>query len=190
MTIIKTVNSNNETIMRKGLSKEIIKRKTKADTFSGFLLSSIKKARDDKNWETAFFLEEIYKKFKEFNPNRANEIEIIEGWKGKDKPDIFKSFNEDFIIITHLKDKNGEIKKIRKEISKDKVNKIKNIVSKFKLNTKYKCYSFAEPLGFKDWKELWKERNIYFSDYYYPVKILESLGLIEYSGRGDITRLK
>jgi len=49
---------------------------------------------------------------------------------------------------------------------------------------------FAEKLGYKEWKDLWKERKQYFEKYYHPIKILEKLGIIKYSGRGEITRIK
>lgn len=178
-----------ETIEIRGLDKKIIKRNTKADTFSGFLLGSIKKSRNESNWETAFFLEALYKKYKEYSPEKLNKIEIIEGWKGKSGLEIYNGFDNDFIIVTHQKNKEGEVQKITKSVKKEDVNRILNIIKNLEINQKVKCYYFAEPLGFKDWKELWKERKKYFTLYYYPIKIIEALNLIKYSGRGEITRL-
>jgi len=64
-------------------------------------------------------------------------------------------------------------------------------IKKWKVGENHKCYDVAEVLGFKDWKEIWKNRtDVYFPLYYYPVKILEALKIIKYGGRGKITRLK
>jgi hypothetical protein len=183
--------SNNiEKIERKGIDKQILKKRSKSKTFGNWLIVKIKESRDNQNWEMAFLLQDIYKKYKEFSPEKINEIEIIEGWKGKDKPEIYRDFNEDFIIITHLKEKGGEVKKIKKVIKKENVNVIKEWLKIFKISESKKCYEVASFLGYKDWKELWKERKEYFSRYYYPIKILEKLEIIKYSGRGNITRIK
>jgi len=183
-----------EVIERQGLSSEIAKklaRTTKAGTYSGYLLSNIKKLKDAGNLDAALLTETYYNKFiKDFSPKKLNKIEIIDGWKGKGNLTIHYSFSNDFIIIEHIKDKDGEVKKVQKTIPKENVNLIRNIIKDFNLNEEHKCYEFAEPLGFDSWKDLWRERKIYFSRYYYPVKVLEALKLIKYGGRGQITRLK
>jgi len=46
----------------------------------------------------------------------------------------------------------------------------------------------AKKLGWALWKDLWRERKVYFKTYYYPLKILEKLKMIEYGARST-TRL-
>jgi len=94
-----------ETEQKKGLSSEIAKkisRKTKANTFSGYLLSCIKKLRDKGNLDAALLTETYYKKFmKDYHPKLVNNIQLV-GWKGKDEPEYYKDFTDDFILFIHL----------------------------------------------------------------------------------------
>ena len=183
-----------QTIERQGLNKEIVNkldRKTKANTFSGYLISGMKDARNRGNMETAKFLEAIYEKYKEYHPKKLNTVEIADGWKGKDRPEIYKTFENNFNIIMHQKDKDGEVKKIEKEIPKENVNRLWQFIQTWEIGETKKCYAFAETLGEDSWREVWKKRtDVYFPKYYYPLKVLEALGLIKYGGSGQITRLK
>ena len=119
-------------------------------------------------------------------------IDIIEGWQnGTDKLDIWKGITNDFLIESHAKSKeDGTVNTNRYEIKHEAVNKLLFYIKSWQVGESHKCYDFAEVLGFQTWKDLWRERKIYFSDYYFVVKILEKLGLIKYSGRGTITRFK
>jgi hypothetical protein len=60
--IIKKQSTNLERIEQQGLSSEIAKklsRKTKANTYSGFLLSCMKKLRDSGNLDAALLTETL-----------------------------------------------------------------------------------------------------------------------------------
>ncbi|MFW6233438.1 MAG: hypothetical protein ACOC3Z_02125, partial [Nanoarchaeota archaeon] len=105
----------------------------------------------------------------------------------KDKPKIYQNFNEDFTIIMHKKDKDGEIRKIEKIVPKNNVNKLLRWIETFNKGEEHSCHEVAKVLGFKKWKDLWRERKIYFDSYYYPIKVLEALDLINYSGNGKIS---
>ena len=192
--MIERYNKNYETIEREGLKTEVINklnRKTKANTFSGYLISAMKNARDEGNWELAKLLESMYEKYKEYHPKKLNTVEIKDGWKGKDRPEIYKTFENDFEIIMHQKDKDGEVKKIDKEITKENVNRLWQFIQDWEIGETRKCYDFAEVLGENSWREVWKKRtDVYFPLYYYPLKVLEALNLIKYGGSGKITRLK
>ena len=112
-------------------------------------------------------------------------------WKGKDQIDITKDFKNDFQVIEHRKDKlTGEVDEVTHEIPAINVNNIKNFILTWKVGESHKCYDFATYLKFDTWKDLWKERKVYFSKYYWPVKVLELLKIIEYGSRGKVTRLK
>lgn len=170
-----------------------IKRKSNSKTFRGYLSGCIAKAKIDKNEELKILFETILDKFNKFYPERiiATEITIIDGWKGKDFIDIYKGFDNDFRIKVHIKSKEtGEVSESIKEVKKEDLNRMVFVIKKLTINEPVKCYKIAEMLGY-DWKEVWKERTeIYFKSYYYPTKILEKLGVISYTGRGVITKLK
>jgi len=171
------------------LDKEILSKKSSSKSFKGWLIGKIKESTD---METRIFLQEIYKKYEEFNSKKeVITLEIIEGWKGKDSISIDKRFDNDFVIETHNKDKEtNEVTTSKHNIPKENVNNMLTFISYWKVGESHKCYEFAEMLGCTDWKEVWKERmTIYFPLYYYPLKILEKLGIIKYSGRGKITRI-
>lgn len=174
--------------------ENLIKRKTEAKTFKCWLIGSIRVAKEDKNEEMRVLLEEVLSKYNELNPKNTQsiiELEIISGWKGKDDINIYEGFENEFIIIEHRKDKEtGEVEQSTHTIPHENVNRILFHIKKFQIGEKRKCYDFANVLNFSTWKDLWKERKIYFAEYYYPIKILEKIGIIKYSGRGDITRLK
>lgn len=138
------------------------------------------------------YIWELLKFFNTCYPDKIikYEVRMIGGWKGKDTLSIY-GFKEDFILLEHRKDKDtGEIITIRHPIARENVNRLFFWIRQWKpLETK-NCYEFAPHLGYSDWKALWKERKEYFDKYYYPIKILESLKIIKYFGRGDIMRIK
>ena len=181
-----------EKIEKEKVDINLIKRKTNSKTFRGYLNGLIQKANNDKNHEIRVFLEEILRKFNKFYPQKIikSEIEIIDGWKGKDIPEIFEGFENDFIIKEHIKDKESKaVTTTTHHIPKENVNKLFFWIKQWKQGESHKCYDFASIIGEKDWKEVWKKRTeVYFPKYYYCVKILEALGIIKYSGRGLITK--
>lgn len=175
------------------INLDSLKRKSKSNTFRGYLNGCLQKAINDKNHELELLFREILEVFNRFYPQRIvkNEIEIVEGWKGEGHMEIYKGFTNDFIIKEHIKDK--ETSKVTESIhtvKKEDLNRIIYIIKNLPLNEPYKCYYFAEKLGYGSWKDLWKIRKDYFRFYYYCVKVCEALGIITYSGRGTITRIK
>lgn len=171
------------------LELDLLKKRGSSKTFAGWLIGKIK---ESDNLETRIFLQEIYKKYKEYTTKNAITIEIIDGWKGKDSIKIENRFDEDITILSHIKDKEtNEITTSKHIVTKENINNMLTFISYWEINESHSCYDFSDMLGCKDWKEVWKERtNIYFPKYYYPIKVLESLGLIKYSGKGKVTRVK
>lgn len=167
---------------------------TRAKNYKNWLTTQ--KARATKgilnNMEVEAILDFVLNKFNEFYPDKIirNEIRILNGWKGKGTIEIYNGFNDDFIIVEYIKDKhNGDIIERRIEIQKNVVNNMVRIIKGLPLNKPVTCYDIAYLLGYQDWKDLWKERKIYFMTYYYPIKILEALEVIKYGGKGKVTRL-
>jgi len=115
----------------------------------------------------------------------------VEGWKGQGTLEIYQDFTEDFQLIEHIKEKEtGKIYDKKTTVLKEDVNTMLKVIRELPINVKYKCYYIAKKLGYEEWKDLWADRKTYFKIYYYPIKVLESLNIIQYFGRGSIMRLK
>ncbi len=176
------------------LDLSILKKKTSANTFTGWIIGKVKQARNEGNHEVMHLLVNIYEKYMELEKRRLQpiiEVEIIEGWKGIDNIELFRGFENDFVIKSHTKNKEtGEVTTQTHQIEVGRVNTLFFWIKQWKLRETHRCYDFAEKLGYKEWKELWKERKQYFELYYFPIKCLEAMGIIKYGGRGEITRIK
>lgn len=172
----------------------LFRKKGNSKTFPGYCIQKMKEARDSNNQELVQLIQHFYQKYMEFEKEKSRpliEIEIVEGWKGTDRIEVIKGFENDFIIKSHIKDKEtGEVTSTTHQIRAEVVNKLFFWIKQWKVQETHKCYDFALYLGYSDWKELWKERKDYFEVYYYPIKVLEALGMIKYSGRGEVTKLK
>jgi hypothetical protein len=122
----------------------------------------------------------------------------IEGWKGKDKIQI-KEECEFYIVHEHRKDKEtGKVNTASHHIPKKNVNNLMNILANTEpKDDKYTYRDVVEQVIKEydlemdniDSSNGGRNRKIYFKLYYYPLKIMEWKGWIEYSGRGNI-RLK
>lgn len=133
---------------------------------------------------------EIDNRFTEYRPNKISRVEVL-GWKGKGNIDIYRNFKNDFEVVEYIKGKEtGEVKETHHQVLKEDFNRILGILRGLEPHTEYKCYYFAKKLGFSDWKALWKERHLYFKMYYFPIKVAEAMGIVAYSGRGTVVRLK
>ncbi|MFA6073954.1 MAG: hypothetical protein WC758_07605 [Candidatus Woesearchaeota archaeon] len=199
--------TGNEKISKEVKSKEIIsysepkldlsllRKQGNSKTYPGMMIQKMKEARAQSNLDVAMLIQYFYKEYIKFERIRnlpLIKIDIIDGWKGKDKINISIGFENDFLIETHNKDKEtGKISTSKHTIPRENVNRILFFINKWKIGESHECYDFATVIGERDWEEVWKKRmKVYFPCYYYPVKILEKLGVIKYSGRGTITRLK
>jgi hypothetical protein len=185
--IVKIENTSNTR-----LDLSLFRKKGNSKTYEGYLIQKMKESRNEGNLDVAELIQHFYKKYLEFKPKKENliKIEIIDGWKGSDIIDI-TYFEHDFLIETHNKDKeSGEVTTSKHLIQRGDVNRLLLFIRKWKINESHKCYDFANTLGEKDWKEVWKKRtDVYFPKYYFPIKILEKLRIIKYTGRGLITRI-
>lgn len=171
-------------------------RKTTAKNMRGWITGYISKYSKEKNSEMMLVFTEILNAYNYFEPENDSKKERIinitlEGWKGDGNIDIYKGFTNNFIIIEHIKDKETEdIKEIKHEVSNINLNKLLFIIKKWTMGESHSCYELANMLGF-EWKDLWANRvEDYFPKYYYPIKVLEKIGIISYSGNGKITRIK
>lgn len=184
------------------INSNLLKKKGTYKTCSGIMLSDMQRFRKDGNFEMAVYCQEKYNQIFEIEKKKSQpiiEIEILEGWKGIDNIEIFKGFENDFIIKEHQKDKEtGEVIESTHTIPYERVNTILFLIKQLKLGEKItyrklvpkiiKIYDLQ--IGLDAFNGGKNRAKYYFPLYYRPVKILEALNLIKYSGRGDITRIK
>lgn len=183
-----------ETYSEPKIDPNLFRKRSDAKTYKGWLIGMMKKTRDNGNLELCMVLQTCYNKYMDFaktNERTLIELEIIDGWKGQDLIQIHKGFNSNFLIKTHNKDKEtGKVTTSNHEIPYENVNKLLFFIKKWEIGEKHKCYEFTELLGEKTWEDvIGKRTKIYFPLYYFPIKILEKLKIIKYSGRGVITRI-
>ena len=171
-------------------------KKSTAQSKEGLLIGLIVKLRNDSRngisytpKELEIILTEHLERFK-IKPRKVEEIQIVSGWKGEGTPEIYMGVETNFRCKEYIKGKWGEEDKERIiEVEKEDLNKMLFIIANLEMGISYKCYYIAKKLGY-EWKELWKERAEYFKYYYYPIKVLEALKMILYTGRGTIERIK
>lgn len=146
-------------------------------------------SREDILW----MFEDLQRALKRFEKTTRNSVFMeIEGWKGKDVIEIYGGFKENFTIIEHRKNKEtGDSETSKHEVSNKDINRLLFWIKKWEIGEAHKYYDFADILGVDNWETVWKRRtDIYFKLYYYPLKVLEAIGIIGYSGRGLVTKIK
>jgi hypothetical protein len=155
--------------------------------FRTLLLSKVQQARKVGNKEIEIYTEELLRDYDIYHPTQQPlEIEIISGWKGVGDLTIYKDVTNDFVCVEHIKDKtSGNIEERRIEIPAENVNRMLKIIQNIKVGDKISCYQISKELGWDSWKDLWRERKVYFKTYYFVMKILEKLKIIEYGARSS-----
>ena len=114
----------------------------------------------------------------------------LESWKGKDKMKMYEEIDQ-WVIEQHRKERDSEeVATIRTTVPKQNVDYIIIRIGELEYEKEYVPSELSFIFFDMDWKELWKERNIYFKRYYYPLKICAYLGLIDYDSKGRVRRLK
>lgn len=124
----------------------------------------------------------------------------LEGWKGESG--ITVQEKDDFYeVIEYRKDKHsGEVQESRRLVRKSVVEETKKILLSgldVGKSLRYreivsliqKAYGL-EFVGLDAWNGGSNRAKYFFPIHYYPIKILEKKGIISYSGRGTITRLR
>ena len=191
-----------EEIVKKGMKPSEQKKKVRelrylqkesnAKNFENWVKTRIQLASLNEDKETEIILNSVLSKYREFKRDQKENVVIeVKGWKGKDAIEIYKGFTNNFTILEHRKDKEtGEVETATHEVSNEDVNRLLFFIKKWEIGETRKCYDFAEALGLPNWQEIWRKRTkVYFKLYYFPIKCLEAMKIINYSGRGTITRL-
>jgi len=122
----------------------------------------------------------------------------INGWKGKDKVEIYEE-GDIYVLHQHRKVKEtGEIRDDIAKVPKSNVAHLWAILDKFCqvgeiYGYRYIMAKIKEFYGFDVADDAWNggvNRSAYYFPFqYYPLKILEAQGKIQYFGRGSIVRI-
>jgi|SRR3990167_1938637 len=176
-----------EKIEEKGIDWNFLKRRQKKyKGAKGIILGDLMRAKNDKNWEMAKYLEDLLTRviFME-----TQEKIVIESWKGKSGISLIEHPDR-FICITYKKMEKGEKpKEMRKEILKEDLNKLIVVLNSFKNKLKIPTKEIAEKLYKKSWQEWVYGHRDYHISLVYMLNILEQKKLINYSRRGFTTIL-
>ncbi len=144
-------------------------------------------------------LKDIIKDLKKSN-KVTSKVTSVQGWKGKDTIDIVRLDKHEWLVTEHRKGKHsGKVTKNKWYIKAEAVNTIWKIIcmltDKDVPKTNYR--QIVSALIMKNNIDIQidafnggRYRSKYlFPQYYYPMKIIESLGLIKYGGSGITKRL-
>lgn len=134
------------------------------------------------------------------------EIIYVEGWKGKDDSSIYEG-TKYFKIIEHRKEKeSGEILEMCHIVTREDVSLLWSIIRILEMGEKYGAnYLWRKIIELRgihlkegiSVEQMLKAFNggsnrtdYYFPLYYYPMKVLEAKGYVQFLGRGGCVRLK
>ena len=126
----------------------------------------------------------------------------LDGWKGKDSLAIVKEDEDTWVVEEHRQSKTSgniltKIHTVPNTNLRDMVIVLKHLTHN-QIGNKTAYIAITDALiglGFVECtkEEFYAGKNRalnYFPKYYYPLKILESKGYINYSGRGGVTLLE
>ena len=141
--------------------------------------------------------EEYWKLLKRFNllsvdyKKLKSKVIEVDGWKGIGSTQVTKERSNWILKEYHKEKKSGEIKEKCTVVPELNVANLWLVIqNKCVPGRYYTCHDIADFLGYEEWKDLWKERAKYFKEYYFPLKILEGLGFVDYESKTKIRRLK
>lgn len=153
----------------------ILKKKSKANTFSGYLIGLMKKAREDENFEITFFLQEIYKKYMEFQ--KTSNI-MLKSWKGKSGIRVIRAPDRFIITTFQKKDQDSLPSEKKLEVTKEEVNRVIYFINQLKKN-EIKTREIAELVYKENWKEVFSNRSEHIK-LNLILRLLDYLELIKY----------
>jgi len=154
---------------------KILRKKSNAKTFSGYLIGLMKKARDDDNFEITFFLQEIYKEYMKF---QKCSNAILKNWKGKSGIKIFSKPDRFIIITFQKKDQDSLPEEKKTEVTKEELNKLIYFINSLK-KTEIKTREIAEILYKEKWKDVFSNRSEHIK-LNLMLRLLDYLKLINY----------
>jgi len=192
----KNIIRSNEIVSPSQLDISILKKRSKAKNFKTWLIQGIKQASQSGNIETGLFLQEIYRKYGEYE---KTERVCLENWKGHSSFTLFEKPDR-FIVITYQKAHKGAIpKEISREILKKDINLVVKAIwdlrnNKF-IESKEVARSYCILAGIKENNEgrpLFEEKGFIYQHFFGDrgnhtqlnliLRILSHKALISYRG--------
>lgn len=190
-----------ERIEKQGENK--FRGKTTAKTFEGWLQGKINSFAKKGQTEWEFGLREVLNSYKHYHPNRPSQSKLVKvelkDWKGQGEIYLGKTYENNFIVIEHIKDKDsGNIEKKERIIKVEDVNHLSRLLGQIEISQKLNYKQIVRmiikskdlPVTLDAFNGGRNRAEFYFPLYYFPLKILEELKVITYHGRGGVTRLK
>ncbi len=171
-----------EKIESSGLDKSILRKKGDAKTYSGWLIQRIKEARDSKSFEAAIFLQELYKKYIEFE--ESDKIKL-KRWRGKKGEMKFWSKPDKIIIeFAQSRSKDQEPRRAKKEYSKQDINRMIWCLNKLRkeYNNKIPSRKLGELYFRGNWDSKVFTKRTNHQGFTHILNILDNYGMIHYSG--------
>lgn len=133
MIEIKSKNRNVEKIEKKNYKQtkvkdRLINRMSKAKNISTYLQAQLGIIKKDKiemsNVELIIFIEEILIKYDDLDKEKIKARLELNGWKGKDTINYIEHPDKFELILHRKKDQDSDPVEIKKEITKDEVNRV------------------------------------------------------------------
>jgi len=150
----KVNNQNIIQIEKPGIDLNLLKKRSNAKTFPGWLIGEIKRNSKAGNLEMVKMLEFIYKKHKELT---SDEI-YLQGWKGKSSIQVFVK-PESFDVITYQKpDQDEKPRDVTRNIKKEEVNRVLVIINRLNNGEKIPTRKIGEAYYKEDWNKVFANR--------------------------------
>jgi hypothetical protein len=172
-----------ERVERKGLDIKILRKKSNANSYAGWLIGRIKICRDDNNLELALIYEDAYKNYMAFQ--KIEKIKI-NSWRGKGGIKIWETPDN---VIVEFAGKRGKedkpnIKKV--EYSKDDINKMIISINKLKddFDNKIPSRFLGEQFYGRSWDSGVFSQRTDHTKFTHLLNILDYYGIIEYNRKG------
>jgi hypothetical protein len=161
------------------LDLNLIKKRGNSKTFKGFLIGKLKEAMNNENKELAFILQEIYKRYSEYE---TPETIVLKSWKGKSSINIIEK-PDYFIIITYQKDdQDSKPHEVKREVTKLEVNRIIKTINELNIGEKIPTRDIGERAYKRKWDDIFSDRFLH-TTLNLILRLLDYYKIIKYRSR-------
>ncbi|CAK0756661.1 hypothetical protein CCP1ISM_60014 [Azospirillaceae bacterium] len=137
-----------------GIDLNLLRKKSNANTFPGWLIGEIRRASKEGKLEMVKALEFIYKKHKELTSDQVE----LKCWKGKSSFNVFVK-PESFDVVTYQKPEQGAVpREITRNIQKVEVNHVLLIINQLNKGEKIPTRNIGEAYYKEEWDKVFANR--------------------------------
>ncbi|MEM3075061.1 MAG: hypothetical protein QW727_03930 [Candidatus Pacearchaeota archaeon] len=163
------------------IDTSLFRKKTNAKTFTGFLIGKMKVAYEERNTELVFIIQEIYKKYKEFEEKEKAQIRLAK-WKGKSSLELIFHPQSIEIITFQKPDQDSSPQEVRHQISHKEINLVIDSINKLSSHyEKIPTKAIGELIYEKSWNEIFSDRSTHIT-LNLILRVLDKLNMIKYRG--------